>query len=369
MSHDDQSATTPGDLRIADLSVTRGDVSVLRQLRLDVPGGTVAAVLGASGSGKSTLLLAVCGLLHPTSGTITVDGVDITDVPVHRRRVAMVFQDGQLFDHLNVADNIAYGLRRAKWSRVDRRRRVGDLLDLVGLSDKGHRPVTELSGGEAQRVAVARAIAPAPRLLMADEPLSGLDRALHDRLLRDLSVILSDLAITTIWVTHDHDEAHQIARQVHRLGPTGSLLEIVDLRAGDTHDLRRSVLRNDDARATVEFDGDERPDTMHLGVRDGSGRVMSISSWYRRDHAARPGGVQLRSMATATDLQGRGLGDELLAAGCERARAAGAEYVWARARVTAERFYLHRGFRAVGDIYTDDTTGLEHRDVTFDLLG
>ena len=100
MPHDDHVVSAPGDLHIANLSVTRGDVSVLRQLRLDVPGGTVAAVLGASGSGKSTLLRAVCGLLHPTSGTITVDGVDITDVPVHRRRVAMVFQDGQLFDHL-----------------------------------------------------------------------------------------------------------------------------------------------------------------------------------------------------------------------------------------------------------------------------
>jgi len=352
---------------VAGLTVRRGNAVVLDRLNLEVPAGTVTAILGASGSGKSTLLRAVCGLLPPDEGTISLDGRDVSGLPTHRRQVAMVFQDDQLFDHLDVYGNVDYGLRRARWSRADRAARVHEILTLVGLADLARRRVSEVSGGEAKRVALARALAPQPRVLMADEPLSGLDRALHHRLLRDIATVLADHGTTTIWVTHDPDEANTIANTVRRLGPTGSLVHIGDLSPSDTHDLRRRVLRDGSPDADVAFAGDDDPSTTHRGVVDDVGRILAISSWYRRDHNDVPGGVQLRSMATEPDYQGTGLGAMLIDDGLHAASAHGAAYVWARARSTAEEFYTARGFTASGDTYIDETTQLPHRNVIMHL--
>ena len=184
--------------------------------------GEVVALTGPSGSGKSTLLRAIADLEPLAAGTVLWEGQDLAGVPPHRRGFVLMFQDGQLFAHMNVAKNIGYGLARAP--REERDARVEELLDLVGLPGFGPRPVTELSGGERQRVALARSLAPRPRLLMLDEPLSALDRGLRDRLAADLSALLRETGTTAIMVTHDLGEAEQVADRILRMH-AGELVE------------------------------------------------------------------------------------------------------------------------------------------------
>lgn len=179
--------------------------------------GEVVALTGPSGCGKSTLLRAVAGLEPLDAGTVRWAGSDLARVPPHRRAFGMVFQDGQLFAHRSVAENIAYGLRVQRVPRSARDARVAELLGLIGLPDAGARPVTELSGGERQRVALARALAPRPRLLMLDEPLSALDRELRERLADELAGLLRRTDTTAILVTHDAHEAAVIADRTLRM--------------------------------------------------------------------------------------------------------------------------------------------------------
>ncbi|MDR7302797.1 thiamine transport system ATP-binding protein [Haloactinomyces albus] len=181
---------------------------------LSAADGEVLGLLGPSGCGKSTLLRAVAGLERPSAGEITWNGADLDRVPVHRRGFGMVFQDGQLFPHRDVAGNVEFGLRMRSVGRARRTERVAELLDLVGLSGYQRRSVTELSGGEAQRVALARALAADPRLLLLDEPLAALDRRLREQLAVDLAELLADRSTTAIVVTHDHDEAFTLADRV-----------------------------------------------------------------------------------------------------------------------------------------------------------
>jgi thiamine transport system ATP-binding protein len=180
----------------------------LDDVSLELPDGHVLAVLGPSGSGKSTLLRAVAGL-EPAAGTIAWDGRSLDGVPTHKRGFALMFQDGQLFEHLTVARNVEYALRLRRVPR--RRERVADLLALVGLSGYGDRMPGTLSGGERQRVALARALAVEPRLLLLDEPLSALDTGLRERLAGDLSRILRESGTTALLVTHDQEEAFAVA--------------------------------------------------------------------------------------------------------------------------------------------------------------
>jgi len=167
-------------------------------------------VLGPSGSGKSTLLRAVAGL-EEASGQVSWEGTDLTHTPTHRRGFALMFQDGQLFPQLTVARNVAYPLGLRHVGRGQTRRRVADLLALVGLSGYDDRLPGTLSGGERQRVALARALAAEPRLLLLDEPLSALDTGLRQRLAEDLRRILLEAGTTAVMVTHDHEEAFTVA--------------------------------------------------------------------------------------------------------------------------------------------------------------
>ncbi len=191
-----------------------GGRTVLDGVSLAVSSGEVVALVGASGSGKSTLLRVVAGLLHPDAGAVLIDGRDVTTTPTHRRGVGMVFQDEQLFPHLDVAANIAFGPRMHGWDRRATRERVSEMLRLVGLEGFERRTVTSLSGGEAKRIALARSLATEPRVLLLDEPLTGLDRDLHDDLAGELARILRATATTTILVTHDREEATRIADRV-----------------------------------------------------------------------------------------------------------------------------------------------------------
>lgn len=196
-------------LVVEDLVVRYGSTVAVDRVSAHIEPGQVVALLGASGSGKSSLLRAVAGLEPVSGGDISWDGSSVVDVAVHRRGFGLMFQDGQLFPHRSVAGNVAFGVRGV--SRVDRAARVEDALALVGMSDYAGRSVLSLSGGQAQRVALARALAPHPSLLLLDEPLSALDRALRERLSTEIRQILKRTSSTCIYVTHDQDEAFAVA--------------------------------------------------------------------------------------------------------------------------------------------------------------
>jgi thiamine transport system ATP-binding protein len=205
-------------LQVRELTVVypgRPPVTAVDSASLEVGKGEVVALLGPSGCGKSSLLGAIVGVVEPAHGTIAFDGGDVTHAPIHERGFGLVFQDGQLFPHLSVAGNIAYGLH--KQPRAEREARVAELLTLVGLDGLGGRKVTELSGGQRQRVALARSLAPRPRLLCLDEPLSSLDAELRARLADDLREVLAASGITVLMVTHDPAEAERVAGRVVRM--------------------------------------------------------------------------------------------------------------------------------------------------------
>ncbi len=198
-------------LTLRNLSVRYGDTLAVDDVSLELAPGQVLAVLGPSGCGKSTLLRAVAGLEPISSGSISVDGVDLAGTPTHKRGFALMFQDGQLFAHLTVARNVAYALKLRRTPSARVATRVRELLELVGLSGYEDRLPGTLSGGERQRVALARALAVDPRLILLDEPLSALDATLRERLAGDLREILHAAGTTALLVTHDHEEAFALA--------------------------------------------------------------------------------------------------------------------------------------------------------------
>ena len=201
-------------LTVSDATVTFGRVTALDRIDLEVATGEVVAILGPSGCGKSTLLRAVAGLQPLDAGEVCWDGEDLAGLPVHRRDFGLMFQEHALFSHRDVAANVAFGLRMQKMDATARRRRVREVLKLVGLTGFEERPIATLSGGEAQRVALARSLAPEPRLLMLDEPLGSLDRPRRDELTEELRSLLRRIGVTVLHVTHDHDEAFAVADRV-----------------------------------------------------------------------------------------------------------------------------------------------------------
>jgi thiamine transport system ATP-binding protein len=210
-------------LSVNQVVVRYGQLTAVDGVSLDVAPGEVVAVIGPSGSGKSSLLRAVAGLEPIVGGQVSWDGADLAQVPVHRRGFAVMFQDGALFPHLNVGRNVGYAMARE--SKAARTARVGQLLALVGLDGYADRPITALSGGQAQRVALARSLAAQPRLLMLDEPLSALDSSLRERLVEVLAAGLRATETPALYVTHDQDEAFTIADRVAVLA-NGRLLQI-----------------------------------------------------------------------------------------------------------------------------------------------
>lgn len=205
-------------LAVDEITVRFNDRAVLDRFSLDLAESEVVALAGTSGVGKSTLLRVIAGLLRPDAGRVVLDGRDITSVPTHLRNIGLMFQDEQLFPHLSVAKNVAFGLRMQHQPVDAIAVRVAELLRLVGLDGFGDRSVGRLSGGEAKRVALARALAPKPVVLLLDEPLTGLDRELHDRLASDLARVLRETATTALVVTHDLEEAAMIADRTVTMG-------------------------------------------------------------------------------------------------------------------------------------------------------
>lgn len=198
-------------LDVTDIGVGFAGVTVLDGVSLSLGAGEIVALLGPSGSGKSTLLRVIAGILTPDTGVVRIAGTDVTHRPTHQRGVGMVFQDNQLFPHLSTLDNVTFGLKMAGLPRAERETQGGRWLERVGLAGFDRRQVTELSGGEAKRVALARTLAAEPSVVLLDEPLTGLDRDLHDRLAVELAEVLREAGVTALLVTHDPDEADIVA--------------------------------------------------------------------------------------------------------------------------------------------------------------
>ena len=198
-------------LQLVGIHAEYGGRPLYRNLSLTVDTGEIVSLVGPSGSGKSTLLRIIAGIEQAKKGRVVLNGRDITTLPIHRRGIGMVFQDNQLFPHLDVAHNIGYGLRMNRGSSSAS---VAEMLELIGLSDFGGRRVDTLSGGEAKRVALARSLIVKPQVLLLDEPLTGLDAELHERLLSDIGAILRASGTTVVHVTHDMDEARTLSQRV-----------------------------------------------------------------------------------------------------------------------------------------------------------
>ena len=220
------------ELSIAGLSLNLGGRQVLDHLNLDVPSGTICAVVGESGSGKTTLLRAIAGFVPPDRGSIKVGGSDIAGLSPQDRPVTLLFQEPRLFPALTVADNVSFGLRVRGVGADERRQRADALLTRVGLGDRGDDQIDGLSGGEQQRVSLARALCVQPEVLLLDEPFSAID-APRRRALRSLvSGLQAEHAITAIFVTHDVADARALAHSIAvlvdgaiaQVGPTEDVL-------------------------------------------------------------------------------------------------------------------------------------------------
>ncbi|QEN11937.1 ABC transporter ATP-binding protein [Mycolicibacterium sp. ELW1] len=194
--------------------VYNGTVHALDGLTLHLEPGEMVALLGPSGCGKTTALRILAGLDEPTAGQVAVDGADITGVPPNKRDMGMVFQAYSLFPHLTVLDNVAFGLKLRGKSKADRTAKAADMLDLVGLSEHKQKYASQLSGGQQQRVALARALAIQPRVLLLDEPLSALDAKVRAQLRDEIRRVQLEVGTTTLFVTHDQEEALAVADRV-----------------------------------------------------------------------------------------------------------------------------------------------------------
>ncbi len=275
------------ELELRSLEKRFGDQPVTRGVSLSVRQSEIVALLGPSGSGKTTVLRLVAGFEVPDGGRILVGGEDVTATPPERRRFGMVFQHYALFPHMTVGENVAFGLEPAGILKADSPARVRETLAVVDLAGFEGRRVTELSGGQQQRVALARALAPRPRVLLLDEPLSNLDPTLRDRTRRELKRVIQRVGITTVFVTHEQDEAFELGDRVavlHRgrleqVGSPEELYEEPATRFVATFIGRSSVLpvvwRS--AGGTAEFEGGARwPATAGGKIADGGAAELVV---------------------------------------------------------------------------------------------
>ena len=202
------------EVRVEGLSKSYGPAKALAEVTLSFPDGQFFGLLGPSGSGKTTLLRAIAGFVRPDAGRVLIGGQPVDEVAVEDREIGMVFQNYALFPNMTVAENVAFGLQVRRVSGPEQARRVAEVLDLVQLGPLGARRTQDLSGGQRQRVAMARAIVTRPRVLLLDEPLSALDRALREEMQIELRRIQREVGITTIFVTHDQEEALTLSDQI-----------------------------------------------------------------------------------------------------------------------------------------------------------
>src|SRR5258706_10655670 len=199
------------EVRLENLQRRYGPVTALNDLSLTIAPGELVALLGPSGCGKTTALRLLAGLEQADGGRVMIDGSDVTAVPANKRDVGMVFQAYSLFPHIVAWENVAFGLQMRRVAPAERKRRALEVLDLVGLAPYANRYATQMSGGQQQRVALARALAIRPKVLLLDEPLSALDAKVRSRLRDEIRRVQLEVGITTLFVTHDQEEALAIA--------------------------------------------------------------------------------------------------------------------------------------------------------------
>ncbi len=288
-------------LDVQNLTKTFGTTTVVKGVSFAFDKGEFISLLGPSGCGKTTILRMIAGFENPTSGSIKVDGQDITGLKPNRRQLGMVFQAYALFPNLNVGDNIGFGLKIAGMGAEERRARVDEMLKLIGLPGYEKRYPYEMSGGQQQRVALARAIAPRPRMLLLDEPLSALDAKIRVSLREEIRAIQLDLGITTVFVTHDQEEALSIsdrivvmhAGNIEQLGAPHEIYNkpatrFVATFVGHLNTIEATIV--DPAARTVDIDGQTvsvptlpptagagapisltlRPEVLSVGAREGN---------------------------------------------------------------------------------------------------
>ena len=209
------------------ISISYQDKSILKDINLQIGERERLVILGASGSGKTTLLRLIAGFIAPFKGRVLIDRQVVSKdgkivIPPHKREVAMVFQDLALWPHMNVQENIAFGLKIKKIPKKERKEKVARMLSLVGLSGYENKHIDQLSGGEQQRIALARALILSPKVLLMDEPLSSLDRVLNERLRKEIVRLQEKFGFTLVYVTHNEEEAEEIGSRIVHLD--GSLL-------------------------------------------------------------------------------------------------------------------------------------------------
>jgi spermidine/putrescine ABC transporter ATP-binding subunit len=282
-----RAAGTGVAIEYEDVTKTFGDVTAVDGISFEVEDGELLALLGPSGSGKTTTLRMLAGFETPTSGTISLAGDDVTRVPTHKRDTGMVFQDYALFPHMTVGENVAFGLERQGVPANEVRERIEQVLALVDLAGFADRDPKTLSGGQQQRVATARAIAIEPEVLLMDEPLGALDKRLRDQLEVELTEIQADLGITTLYVTHNQEEALTIADRIAvmndgQIEQIASPMEVYEEPAtefvadfiGDTNFLEGTLQEVADGRLVLETTNGELEVNASTAPADGSGRVF-----------------------------------------------------------------------------------------------
>lgn len=301
-----------------------GDFAALDNIDFDVPSGSLTALLGPSGSGKSTLLRSIAGLDHPDTGTITINGRDVTGVPPQRRDIGFVFQHYAAFKHLTVWENVAFGLKIRKKPKAEIKKKVDDLLEVVGLSGFHTRYPAQLSGGQRQRMALARALAVDPQVLLLDEPFGALDAKVREDLRAWLRRLHDEVHVTTVLVTHDQAEALDVADRIAvlnkgRIEQVGSPEDLYDRPANSfvmsflgpvaklngilvrPHDIR--VGRNADlSRAAAEGTGET------TGVTKATvDRVVYLGFEVRVELTSAATGEQFTAQITRGDAEALGL--------------------------------------------------------------
>lgn len=274
-------------LELREVTVRFDNTAALAGIDLSVANGEVVCMLGPSGSGKTTMLRAVAGLEPLADGAILHNGRDLAGVPPHRRDVGLMFQDHALFPHRDVLANVAFGPRVR--GAADAAARAREMLELVGLAGFDSRRIDQLSGGEQQRVALARSLAPAPSLLMLDEPLGSLDRELRERLAVELRDLFTRLGLTAVFVTHDHDEAFAIGDRVAVL--RGGRIEQIDPPVDLWRRPRTEFVARFLGWDVTDVFGERvavRPDGLRIagsGSSDGATVEATVTSRvFRRDH-------------------------------------------------------------------------------------